>query len=212
MRVCHYEDARAVELEPLTLTRPAFDLLCGQSSLAEKQARHFQASQRAAVVRPFLADLVRQQSPGVAVNDDCGGLDAGPVVIVNGRWLPPTGVAADLSTPCVGLAGDEPAYAVVDAAQFHRADAGRRRGADGEVEGDAALPRGRRPVLPSSVGNRRPQRRPDRRRRRGGRTQKGRRPAGHPARRRSASASASTSITPPGSTHSWSPTRPAARW
>jgi len=117
MRVCHYEDRRVVaDLEPLALTRPVFDLLCGQDSLADKQTRHFQASARAAVVRPYLAEVVRQQSPGLAVND-LGRLDAGLIVVVNGRWLPPA-VAADLSRPCVGLVGDEPAYAVVDAASF----------------------------------------------------------------------------------------------
>ncbi len=117
MRVCHYEDRAAADLEPLTLTRPAFDLLCGQDSLSDKQARHFQASERAAVVRPYLAEVVRQQSPGLAVND-FGRLDDGLIVVVNGRWLPPAAVAADLSGPCVGLVDDAPAYAVVDAASF----------------------------------------------------------------------------------------------
>lgn len=115
MRVCHYEDRAVADLEPLTLTRPAFDLLCGQSSLADKQAHHFQASARAAVVRPLLADVLRLRSSDLAVNDANGD---GPVVVVNGRWLPPVAVAADLSAPCVGLVGDEPAYAVVDAASF----------------------------------------------------------------------------------------------
>ena len=110
MDVCLYEDRGAADLEPLTLTRPVFDLLCGQSSLGEKQARYFQATARTAVVRPHLADMVRLQSPSVAVNDF--------VVIVNGRWLPPAGLAVDLSSPCVGVVGDEPAYAVVDAKQF----------------------------------------------------------------------------------------------
>ena len=117
MRVCHHEDRAAADLEPLTLTRPVFDLLCGQSSLADKQALHFQASARLAVVRSHLADVVRLQTPGAAVND-FGRLDAGLIVVVNGRWLPPAGVAADLSGCCVGLVGDEPAYAVVDAGDF----------------------------------------------------------------------------------------------
>jgi UDP-N-acetylglucosamine diphosphorylase/glucosamine-1-phosphate N-acetyltransferase len=115
MDVCLYEDRGAADLEPLTLTRPVFDLLCGQSSLAEKQARYFQATAHTAVVRPHLADVRRLQSPGMAVNDFAG---AGLVVVVNGRWLPPAGVAVDLSAPCVGVVGDEPAYAVVDAKRF----------------------------------------------------------------------------------------------
>ncbi len=115
MEVCLYEDRGAADLEPLTLTRPVFDLLCGQSSLAEKQFRYFQATAHAAMVRPHLADAVRLQSPGMAVNEFDG---SGLIVIVNGRWLPPTGVAVDLSGPCVGMVGDEPVYAVVDAKQF----------------------------------------------------------------------------------------------
>ena len=107
MRLCHYEDRAVADLEPLTLTRPVFDLLCGATSLADKQARCFQASERVAVVRPHLTEASRQESTG-----------AGPVVVVNGRWLPPAGVAADLSGPCVGLVDDEPAWAVVDAASF----------------------------------------------------------------------------------------------
>ena len=59
MDVCLYEDRGAADLEPLTLTRPVFDLLCGQSSSAEKQTRYFQATAYAAVVRPHLAALVR---------------------------------------------------------------------------------------------------------------------------------------------------------
>ena len=117
MRLCCYEDRAVADLEPLTLTRPAFDLLCGESSLADKQACHFQASARAAVVRPHLAETTRLTAPGLAVNDFAG-LDPGLVAVVNGRWLPPAEVAADLSTPCVGLVGDEPAWAVVDAAEF----------------------------------------------------------------------------------------------
>jgi UDP-N-acetylglucosamine diphosphorylase / glucose-1-phosphate thymidylyltransferase / UDP-N-acetylgalactosamine diphosphorylase / glucosamine-1-phosphate N-acetyltransferase / galactosamine-1-phosphate N-acetyltransferase len=107
--ICLYEDRRVADLEPLTLTRPVFDLLCGQSSLAHKQAFHFQASHRTAVVRPHLAELVDLPAP-------C--FTAGRVVIVNGRWLPPAGIAVDLSSPCVNLIGDEIAWAVVDAATF----------------------------------------------------------------------------------------------
>ncbi len=107
MRLCHYEDRAVADLEPLTLTRPVFDLLCGQSSLADKQARYFQASERTAVVRPYLLEQTPRESAG-----------SGPVVVVNGRWLPPVGLAADLSGPYVGLVGEEAAWAVVDAAEF----------------------------------------------------------------------------------------------
>src|SRR4051794_32646648 len=43
MRVCLFEDRAVAGLEPLTLTRPACDLLCGQTTLAAKQVRSFHA-------------------------------------------------------------------------------------------------------------------------------------------------------------------------
>src|SRR4051812_25213287 len=102
MRVCLFEDRSALDLEPLSLTRPVFDLLCGQTSLAAKQFRHFGLSRRGALVRPYLADVYRLQAPEVAVND-LAWLRASPVVLVNGRWLPPAFTAgrcaADASGP-----------------------------------------------------------------------------------------------------------------
>jgi UDP-N-acetylglucosamine diphosphorylase/glucosamine-1-phosphate N-acetyltransferase len=112
MRVCLFEDRSVVDLEPLTLTRPAFDLLCGLSSLGDKQRRHFAADAAGALVRPYLADVCRLQSPGLAVND-LPWLRAAPVVLANARWLPPPGTAAGTDAPCVGLVGDEVAYAVL---------------------------------------------------------------------------------------------------
>ncbi len=41
MRLCLVEDNAVVNLEPLTLTRPAYDLLLGQTSLGSKLARAF---------------------------------------------------------------------------------------------------------------------------------------------------------------------------
>jgi UDP-N-acetylglucosamine diphosphorylase/glucosamine-1-phosphate N-acetyltransferase len=119
MRVCLFEDRSAPDLEPLSLTRPVFDLLCGQTSLAHKQWRHFGASQRGALVRPYLADLCRSQTPDVAVND-LAWLRAAPLVLVNGRWLPPGPVASEVSGPCVALLGEEIAYAVLE--REHLAD------------------------------------------------------------------------------------------
>src|SRR6185369_2910667 len=93
MRICHFEDALVADLEPLSLTRPAFELLCGCASLADKQARYFHLAHgthadRGALVRPYLAATTAQRRPGLHVNDPAW-LRAGPVVLVNGRWVPP---------------------------------------------------------------------------------------------------------------------------
>src|SRR5437762_2398899 len=110
MRVCLFEDRGAADLEPLSLTRPVFDLLCGTSPLADQQLRAFPGAEIGLLVRPELADLVRQERPGVPVNDP-DWLRAGPVVMVNGRWLPPLPPQVyDLSGPCVGLAGGALAF------------------------------------------------------------------------------------------------------
>ena len=59
MRVCLFEDGGVSALDPLTATRPAFDLVCGMTSLAARQCRHFAPCRVGALVRPHLADPLR---------------------------------------------------------------------------------------------------------------------------------------------------------
>ena len=68
MHLCLFED-RAEQLEPLSLTRPLFDLVCGITSLGDKQSRLFVPSALGLLVRAPLAGLCRQRWPGWAVND-----------------------------------------------------------------------------------------------------------------------------------------------
>ena len=88
MRVCLFEDQGVVDLQPLVLTRPVFELLCGQSSLGSKQCGYFPPSAVGALIRTYLADLLRLQEPHVYVNDP-GWLCQDSTLLVNGRWLPP---------------------------------------------------------------------------------------------------------------------------
>jgi UDP-N-acetylglucosamine diphosphorylase / glucose-1-phosphate thymidylyltransferase / UDP-N-acetylgalactosamine diphosphorylase / glucosamine-1-phosphate N-acetyltransferase / galactosamine-1-phosphate N-acetyltransferase len=115
MRVCLFEDHAVADLEPLSLTRPVFELLCGLTSLGAKQSRFFPPGSRGVLIRSYLADLYRLQCPAVPVNDPAW-LRAGPVIMVNGRWLPPSIPLpfAEFSGPCVALVNDEIAYAVVE--------------------------------------------------------------------------------------------------
>src|SRR4051794_24034029 len=109
MRLCHFED-RPEQFEPLTLTRPLFDLRCGISTLAEKQARLLPQASRGLWLRPSLAELVRTERPRLPVND-LDWLRSGDTLFVNGRWLPS---AQPLERgPCVGLIGGEIAYVCV---------------------------------------------------------------------------------------------------
>src|SRR5262245_4671537 len=120
MRICLFEDAHVADLEPLVLTRPVFELRCGLTTLAQKQCRYFGASAPGAQVRPRLAPLYTIQHPSTPVNDP-DWLRAGPVVLVNGRWLPPrTALHPDVQAtmPSVGIIGDEIAYVVLWPDQF----------------------------------------------------------------------------------------------
>jgi UDP-N-acetylglucosamine diphosphorylase/glucosamine-1-phosphate N-acetyltransferase len=117
-RICLFEDAAVAELEPITLTRPAFDLLCGLTSLGDKQRQAFGAGSVGALVRPHLVEVVRARHPDIAVND-ADWLRAGPVVLVNARWLPPGGTVADWRQPCVALVDEEIAYAILSTDPGH---------------------------------------------------------------------------------------------
>jgi UDP-N-acetylglucosamine diphosphorylase/glucosamine-1-phosphate N-acetyltransferase len=89
MRICIYEDRQVRGLEPLTLTRPTIDLLCGLTTLGEKQARYFSATAIGHLCRPLVAEQIRSRDPIARVND-AGWLRAAPTVLVNARWIPPT--------------------------------------------------------------------------------------------------------------------------
>jgi UDP-N-acetylglucosamine diphosphorylase/glucosamine-1-phosphate N-acetyltransferase len=88
MRICVYEDRHVQGLEPLTLTRPACDLLCGLNTLLEKQVRYFAATVVGHLCRPVMADLVRAREPSANIND-APWLRSAPTVLVNARWVPP---------------------------------------------------------------------------------------------------------------------------
>jgi len=117
MRLCLVEDSRVADLEPLTLTRSASDLLLGSSSLGAKIARAVGVgpgpARRAAVIRPWLAAIQRQRDPHTVVNDR-DWLAKGPVLVANARWVPPDGFALpDDGAPWVGFCDGKPALAMV---------------------------------------------------------------------------------------------------
>jgi UDP-N-acetylglucosamine diphosphorylase/glucosamine-1-phosphate N-acetyltransferase len=112
MRICVFEDSGVRSLEPLSLTRPAFDLWCGSAPLLERQRRHFAAAEAGALVRPALAGLCGLTHPELAVNDPPW-LREETTALVNARWLPPADLFCDGSTPRVALAAGQVAFAVV---------------------------------------------------------------------------------------------------
>lgn len=114
MRVCVFEDSAVQWLDPLTLTRPAYELRCGGSTLLARQCRFFLASEMGVLIRPFLAEICKLPHPQMPVNDLGWLRDAG-TIMVNARWLPPLQAPDDLRTPHVALCGDEVAYAALPA-------------------------------------------------------------------------------------------------
>ena len=117
MRLCLVEDQAASELEPISLSRPVFDLLLGASSIGQKAIRAFGwdsgPSSLGMVARTHLVDVLRQRNPHVAINDH-DWLARGPVIVANGRWVPP----AQLEIPSgseswLGLCEGQPACALV---------------------------------------------------------------------------------------------------
>jgi UDP-N-acetylglucosamine diphosphorylase/glucosamine-1-phosphate N-acetyltransferase len=113
MRICLFEDRRASDLAPLTLTRPVFDLLCGLTPLADKPAHYFAADAVGFLVRPLVADLTREHHPHAPVNDPLW-LRAGPTVLVNARWLPPARPDGQRAPTTRELFDDGPFLAVCD--------------------------------------------------------------------------------------------------
>ena len=117
MRLCLVEDVAVAGLEPLTLTRPVYELWLGCSNLGTKISQAFgigKGPQRqGAVIRGHLAAVQRQRDPHRVVNDR-DWLARGPVMVVNGRWVPPL----DFEPPArneswLGLCEGEPACAWV---------------------------------------------------------------------------------------------------
>jgi UDP-N-acetylglucosamine diphosphorylase/glucosamine-1-phosphate N-acetyltransferase len=116
MRLCLFEDQQVAFLEPLTLTRPAFDLRCGRFALWQRQRAFFAARELGALVRPHLADICRTTHPDVAVNDP-GWLRAGPTVLVNARFLPAGNTSPEKMLPHFGVIEDQVAFAVLSKEQ-----------------------------------------------------------------------------------------------
>jgi UDP-N-acetylglucosamine diphosphorylase/glucosamine-1-phosphate N-acetyltransferase len=108
MRVYSYEDAAVALLEPLTATRPAFDLLLGCRSLLGRQRDYLGDGAFGALLRPILRPLVRALRPDLPFEGLSNGTPG--LVLVNARWVPPAGTFALPEKPSVGLVGEEVAW------------------------------------------------------------------------------------------------------
>lgn len=83
--LCIFEDDKATNFNPLTLTRPVFDLVCGMTSLRQKIQRAFPERKTVLLCRDYLAASLRKRAGDCTVNDLSAFDD--DTVFVNGRAL-----------------------------------------------------------------------------------------------------------------------------
>jgi UDP-N-acetylglucosamine diphosphorylase / glucose-1-phosphate thymidylyltransferase / UDP-N-acetylgalactosamine diphosphorylase / glucosamine-1-phosphate N-acetyltransferase / galactosamine-1-phosphate N-acetyltransferase len=112
MNICLFEDREVLNLEPLTLTRPVYELWCGAAPMAERQTSLLPFGATGALVRPGLAETARMLRPNWVINDTAW-LKSSSLVLVNARWLPPAGFTLESDGVHGGYIGDELVYAVV---------------------------------------------------------------------------------------------------
>ncbi len=67
-RICLFEDQYFRRLLPLVYTRPVYDLRCGMLTLREKIQKRYPGTTLGLHCRAYLADLLKEQNPGAAVN------------------------------------------------------------------------------------------------------------------------------------------------
>lgn len=115
--ICIFEDPQHVQLLPLVYTRPVYDLRCGILTLREKIANAYPKANVALLCRPYLADIVRQQNPGLDVN----AVRESHCLFINGR------VVADARLPKqIPLRGKDAIYLSGSTVVAVRLNAGRQ--------------------------------------------------------------------------------------
>ena len=127
-RICIFEDQFYRRLLPLVYTRPVYDLRCGISNLGQKIRRQYPDVQTILHVRKYLSELVREQNPGMGVNE----IDGNGCLFLNGRLL-----AADDLAGQIPLTGKDALFVQEDTLVAARIN--------------AALPEGMRSILPETI-------------------------------------------------------------
>lgn len=116
MRIALFEDDGAKGFAPIALTRPVFELICGQFSLRERLIRALDIHEWGVFIRPHLLQTYREFSPDAFVND-CVWLGDEPTLLINARWLPAPEAIEQLGSAesnVAGFCGDTLAFLLIE--------------------------------------------------------------------------------------------------
>ena len=83
MQICIFEDTRSNNFTPLTLTRPVYDLRCGNYTLLERTQLFFPSQRLLLHCKPHLADCILEDHPYASVNN----FPRHDTLFINGRVL-----------------------------------------------------------------------------------------------------------------------------
>ncbi|MCH2201870.1 MAG: hypothetical protein MK102_07860 [Fuerstiella sp.] len=118
MRVLLFEDKACSTLAPIALLRPAFELLCGRSSLRSRVQSAVPTAEWGVSVRPWLVDVYAEAQSDCHVNDD-EWTTKGVTLLINGRWIPKGRLTVESFTDgLVGIADSEVAWAVLNGSEL----------------------------------------------------------------------------------------------
>ena len=92
MQICVFEDSGFENFEPLTLSRPVYELFCGINTLKEKIISVFPDSEFELLCRDYLTETVKSANPKIPVNN----LKGSDCLLINGRVIEPGKLAKQI--------------------------------------------------------------------------------------------------------------------
>ena len=114
MRILLYEGLQTENLSPVALVRPVFELVCGRDCLRRRLQRWFPTAEFGVWIRSWLKESYAEEQPEIKVNDR-DWLRKGPVLLINGRWLPERRLnALDFLNHRAGYIDGHPAWILGD--------------------------------------------------------------------------------------------------
>lgn len=88
MQLCIFEDTSYANLEPLILSRPVFDLVCGMNTLKEKILRAYPKINYSLLCRNYIAPVLKLQNPNIDINN----IKDKECLFINGSIIAPANI------------------------------------------------------------------------------------------------------------------------